>query len=103
VQNRVLRPAEVRQPAVAPVLTPMNCANQRRCDICEEVIPLGTLYRVGRVTADELESWCEDTPEFVPPFTEEEDGLLRFDVCTTCTIASPGIELLTEPTVDVLG
>ncbi len=75
-------------------------ASQRRCDICEEVIPRGTLYRVGRTTPDELESWCEDTPEFAPAFTEEGDGSLRFDVCTTCAITSPGIELLTEPTLD---
>jgi hypothetical protein len=81
----------------------MLSANQRRCDVCEAAIAPGTLYRVGRVTADELESWCEDIPEWTPVFTEEEAGLLRFDVCTRCTIACPGLELITEPTVDAAG
>lgn len=79
----------------------MLSTHQRCCDICQEAIPRGRLYRVGRTTPDELESWCADNPDFVPAFTRENDGTLRFDVCTTCAIASPGIELLTEPTVDV--
>jgi len=75
--------------------------HHRCCDICQEAIPRGTLYRVGRTTPEEMETWCSDNPEFVPEFTREADGGLRFDVCTTCAIASPGIEGLTEPTVDV--
>ena len=72
----------------------------RRCDLCEEVIPRGTLYRVGYTTPDELETWCEGTPDFIPAFTPEQDGSVRFDVCTTCLVGSPGLDLLTEPTVD---
>jgi hypothetical protein len=97
-----LSPALVCRGVSRGVYRTMICANQRRCDICDELIPRGTLYRVGRISTDELESWREDNPEFMPAFTEEDGDVVRFDVCTTCAIVGTDIAAITEPTVDGL-
>ena len=74
--------------------------DQRQCDICSELIPRGTVYHVGFTNPEELESWFGDDPDFLPSITQEEDGLVRFDVCSRCAIESEMIGECTEPTVD---
>ena len=80
----------------------MLSGDQRLCDLCDEVIPRGTLYHVGFTTPEELESWFDDDPDMLPSLTQDEDGLVRFDVCTSCAITSDMLGECMEPTVDPL-
>ncbi len=85
-----------------PTVTTMLKGEWRRCDVCDEVIPRGTLYHVAFTTPEELESWFDNDPDVRPELLQEEDGRLRFDVCTSCAITSDMLGEGTEPTVDPL-
>lgn len=76
--------------------------DQRLCDTCGDVIPRGVAYRVGYTTPDAVESWFEDEPEFLPTFTEEPDGIVRFDLCLGCAGESESLQTNSEPVVDLL-
>jgi len=77
-------------------------ADQRLCDICDAVIPRGTVFHQGFTTPEALKSWSSDRPEFIPGFTEERDGAIRFDMCQECVESSGTIGEHTQPVVDAL-
>ena len=71
----------------------------RLCDICTEPIPKGKVYRVGYTTPDAAAAIIDtDNPAVVPTWTQDEDGIVRFDVCLDCS--RPMLWDVTEETVD---
>lgn len=46
--------------------------------------------------------WCQGDARFVPTFTEEPDGTIRFDLCARCAGDSPGLLACSQRPVDAL-
>ena len=75
--------------------------NSRLCDICDEVIPRGIVYRCGYTNPDVLRSSFSDAPELLQTFIPEPDGAVRLDVSAECAASGKMIKL-TEDAVDAL-
>jgi len=75
--------------------------DQRTCDTCDAVIPRGTAYRVGYPTPDAIAGWFEDDPRYMPGFTQDATGVVRFDLCVSCA-ADAAFDGIAQRTVDPL-
>ncbi len=75
--------------------------DQRFCDVCAEPIPRGTPYRCGYTIPEAVAAWFDDA-RFLPTFTQEPDGTVRFDVCGRCATGSESLQAHSQPAVDPL-
>ncbi len=66
----------------------MHQNGKRHCDICGEIIPQGAIYQIRSLDpgASQTLMTAGDT-EMVPTWTAQEDGSVRLDICTYCSLA----------------
>jgi hypothetical protein len=71
----------------------------RTCDICDEIIPRGTVFRSGWTTPAIFQGGNSATR---PSFDREPDGTARLDVCRRCVDESENLTASTTENVDPL-
>ena len=59
---------------------------KRFCDVCEEKIPEGTVYRRSHLPAHAPALLTSD-PELTPTWTINPNGTLSLDACTDCVLS----------------
>lgn len=59
---------------------------ERFCDVCEEEIPKGAVYRRSHLLAYAVVLLTID-PDSPPTWTTNPDGTLSLDACTTCVLS----------------
>ena len=57
---------------------------ERFCDVCEEKIPKGAVYRRSHLPAYAAVLL---NPDLAPTWTTNPDGTLSLDACTTCVLS----------------
>lgn len=71
----------------------------RTCDVCEDVIPRGTVFRSGWTTPVAVGG---GDPATRPTFDIEADGTVRVDVCRECVDEAENLTARTTENVDPL-
>jgi hypothetical protein len=64
----------------------MTKDGKRFCDVCEEMIPVGTKYRRNCMPARAAELLKLD-PDLAPNWTTNPDGTISMDICLTCVLS----------------
>ena len=63
----------------------------RYCHVCGEEIPKGDKYSVRTMQPEGAAMLLDtDDPELVPTWTQNPDGTVRLDICTTCYLSMGG-------------
>ncbi|MBI4606331.1 MAG: hypothetical protein HY721_30570 [Planctomycetes bacterium] len=64
---------------------------ERYCDVCASEIPRGEKYSVRTMPAAGAALLLDvDDPDLIPTWTQNPDGTVRLDICTTCYLYMGG-------------
>jgi len=71
----------------------MTKNDERRCDVCGEIIPKGQDYSATYITPEAASIFMETKDlELAPTWTHTDGGKIRMDICLDCKIGMGHID-----------